>query len=508
MRSVSIFVSGLLFASAIVLPAQTPGNPASQAARAWRQQHERAILDEFVGLLSIPNVSRDAPNIRRNADAIVALLSKRGVTAKTVSVPGGNPVVFGELRTPGATRTLGFYAHYDGQPLDEKQWASPPFTPTLRTRSIEDGGQVMPLPSPGAPLDPEARLYARSASDDKAPIIAIVTALDALRVSGMPLKSNLKFMFDGEEEAGSPHLFETLSANRALFAADVWLMCDGPVHQTRRPLIAFGTRDVVSMNVTVYGPRNELHSGHYGNWAPNPALMLSRLLVSMKDARDRVVIDRFYDDIAPLSDTEKRAIAAAPVLDAELKREFWLGGTEGAPAMLGELITQPSLNIRGMSSAQVGAGATNVIPSTATASIDIRLVKGMDPRTTVERVLAHIRAQGFFVVDTEPAGEVRQAHARVAWVTSRTGRGAVRTPMDLPISQEVIRVVNSVRGPAVLQPNMGGSLPLAEIEQPLGVPTIVVPIANHDNRQHSFNENLRIQNLWDGIELLAALLVM
>ena len=202
-------------------------------------------------------------------------------------------------------------------------------------------------------------------------------------------------------------------------------------------------------------------------------------------------------------------MAEAPSVDADLMREFWLGATESAPAALSELITRPSLNIRGLASAHTGNDASNVIPASAIASIDIRLVKGMNPAQTIDRVVAHIRAQGFFVTETEPTAEMRMAHAKVAWVVRRhVGLGAVRTPMDLPISQEVIRVVESVRGPAVKLPNMGGSLPLAEVEQPLATRTIVIPIANHDNHQHSFNENLRIQNLWDGIELMAALIVM
>lgn len=497
----------LLAAAGLAVDAQT--NATAGAARQWRRGHERAILDEFVALLAIPNLSRDQPNIQRNAEAIAALMGKRGIAARLVSVPGGNPVVVGEIVTPGATRTIGFYAHYDGQPLDPKEWATPPFAPALRDRAIEDGGRVIPLPAAGTPVDPESRLYARGAGDDKAPIVAMMAALDAIRAAGLTMTSNIKFMFEGEEEAGSTHLEQTIAANTALFAADLWLMCDGPVHQTRRPLIYFGARDVAQIDVTVYGPRSELHSGHYGNWAPNPALMLSRLLVSMKDEHDRVTVDHFYDGIAPLSDLEKRAIAEAPDIDASLLREFWLGSTEGAPAKLADLITRPSLNIRGLSSAHVGSEAANVIPASATASLDIRLVKGMDPAQTVDRVIDHIRRQGFFVVEAEPGGEIRQAHEKVAWVVRRhIGLGAVRTSMDLPISQEVIRIVDSVRGPAVKLPTMGGSLPLAEIERPLGTRTIVIPIANHDDHQHSFNENLRIQNLWDGIELLAALMLM
>ncbi len=488
----------LLLASVVL--GQT--NPASMAARHWRETHERAIIDEYFQLLSIPNIASDQVNIRRNADFILAMMKKRGVAARLVEAVDANPVVFGEIRTPGATRTIVFYAHYDGQPLDPKEWVTPPFSPVLRDKSLEKDGQVIPLP---AKFDPESRIYARSTGDDKAPILTILTALD----SGAKPKSNIKFVFEGEEEAGSPNLARILEANKALFSADVWLICDGPVHQTRRQLIAFGARGIAQVDLTFYGPRRELHSGHYGNWAPNPALTLINALNSLKNASGKVLIDHYYDGIEPLSATEKRAIAEAPDFDEELKKELWLGSTEGAPKKLIELLQQPSLNIRGMASARVGAQASNVIPSTATATIDMRLVKGMDHRKTVERFIEHFRKLGFFVVDSDPSPEIRMSHEKVVKIVSNEGGyNAVRTSMDLPISQEVIRAVESARGPAVKVPTMGGSVPLEAIEHAVHTHTITVPIANHDNNQHSFNENMRIQNLWDGIELMAALLTM
>lgn len=491
----------------LVVTLHAQDNPAAHAARLWRQAHERAIVDEFVALLKIPNVSRDRENVRKNAEVIAAMMERRGLAPRLVTLEGANPVVFGELRTPGAARTIVFYAHYDGQPVDPKEWATPPFEPTLRTRALEDGGQIIPLPA--ASFDPESRLYARSAGDDKAPIVALLTAVDAIRVAGLTPKSNLKFVFEGEEEAGSANLTRILAANRQLFAGDLWIMCDGPVHQTRRPLIYFGARDVVTFDLTVYGPKSELHSGHYGNWAPNPAMLLAQLLTSMKDDGGRVLIDGFYDGIVPLGQTERRALAEAPDIDAGLMREFWLGSTEAPGRKLVDLITEPSLNVRGLASSHVGAQATNIIPASATASLDIRLVKGMDPERTLDRVAAHLRKRGYFVVDAEPSAEARASHPLVAWLApNHVGLGAVRTPMDLPLAQEIIRVVDSVRGPAVKLPTMGGSLPLAEIEQPLGTRTIVIPIANHDNHQHSFNENLRLQNLWDGIELMTALIML
>src|SRR5476649_1774763 len=384
----------VLMSLALSALANAQQNPAAAAARAWRTANERAILAGFMDLLALPNLAREDGNIRRNAAAVSAILEKRGVKTRLLELPGAPPVVFGEIDTPGANRTLVFYAHYDGQPLDPKEWATPPWQPVIR-----------PLPASekiDPPIDPEARIYARSASDDKAPLIAIATALDAIQAARIPMRSNIKFVFEGEEEAGSPHLAAIIRKYKDLLASDVWLICDGPVHQSRRQQIVFGARGVTELDLTLYGPIHELHSGHYGNWAPNPAMMLARLLASMKDDEGRVLIDHFYDGIEPLTETEKRAIAEAPDVDRDLMRELALGRTEGGSKKLVELINLPSLNVRGMSSARTGDKASNVIPATATATIDIRLVKGIDADTAAKRVLEHIRRQGYYIVETEP----------------------------------------------------------------------------------------------------------
>jgi acetylornithine deacetylase/succinyl-diaminopimelate desuccinylase-like protein len=496
----------LLPALAMAAAAQT--DPAAKAARQWRETHERAIVSEFIELLALPNLARDSAAIRKNADAIAALLQRRGVKTRLLEAPGAPPAVYGEIATPGATRTIVFYAHYDGQPLDPKEWASPPWTPTLRDAPLDKDGRVIPLPASGK-FNPEWRLYARSTGDDKAPIVAIATALDALKAAGIVHRSNIKMIFEGEEEGGSPHLAQILAANKELLRGDVWLICDGPVHQSRRQQIVFGARGIVTIDITLYGPNRELHSGHYGNWAPNPAMALARLLASMKDDEGRVTIANFYDGVEPLTETEKSAIADSPDVDAALRRELALGRTEGAGRKLVELLNYPSLNIRGMSSARTGAGASNVLPSSATVSIDIRLVKGIQPQTAAKRVLDHIRAQGYTIVENEPDAQTRMATPKLARVvTERGGYPALRTSMDLPISQLVLKTAEAARGPIVKLPTMGGSVPLFMIDEQLRVPTILVPIANHDNNQHSFNENLRLQNLWDGIELMAALLAM
>jgi len=495
-----------LVVCAVGLSGQT--NPAARAARQWRMGHEREILQEFLGLLAHPNLARDAAAIRENATAVAALLERRGVRTRLLEVEGAPPVVFGSIETTGAARTIVFYAHYDGQPVDPKEWVTPPWEPVIRDAPLESGGKVVTLPA-GGPVNPEWRVYARSASDDKAPILALVAGLDALHEAHIPLKSNVKFVFEGEEEAGSPHLAAILTKYKDLLKSDAWMICDGPVHQSRRPQIVFGARGVVQLDLTVYGPAHELHSGHYGNWAPNPAMMMARLLASMKDDDGRVTIEQFYDGIEPLSATERRAIAEAPDVDEELKRELSLGRTEGGGKKLVELLNLPSLNVRGMSSARTGAGASNVIPATATATIDIRLVKGVSPVQAAERVRAHIRQQGYWVTEAEPDAAARMAHPKVArLVVAPGGYNASRTSMDLPISKLVVKTAEEAVGPVVKLPTMGGSVPLYMIEEILGAPTITTPIVNHDNNQHSYNENLRIRNLWDGIELLSALLGM
>ena len=316
---------------------------------------------------------------------------------------------------------------------------------------------------------------------------------------------NVKFLFEGEEEAGSTHLEQIIGKHKDLLKSDIWLICDGPVHQSRAAQIAFGARGVVTLTLTVYGARRELHSGHYGNWSPNPAMMLAKLLASMKDDNGRILIEGFYEGVEPLSALEKQAIAEMPAYDDQLKKELWLGRTEGGKRRLAELISLPSLNIRGMSSARTGESATNVIPSAAVASLDIRLVKGLTAKQAIDRLRAHIAKQGYTTVDQAPDDVTRATNPRIVYFKiDEFGYDAVRTPMNLPISQAVLKAAARARTPIVKLPTMGGSVPLIMIERQLSVPTILTPIANHDNNQHSFNENIRLQNLWDGIELMAA----
>jgi acetylornithine deacetylase/succinyl-diaminopimelate desuccinylase-like protein len=501
-----------LVATLGLLLAAVPAATIVQQVRQYRQQHEHELLAEYLRLLAIPSVAADSAGLRRTATTIADMMRQRGlanVQLLRATTPGVPPAVFGEVRVPGATRTLVFYAHYDGQPVNPAQWAPglSPFKPVLASGSLASGGQLLPIPAPGTPLNPDWRLYARGSSDDKAGVMSILTAYQALAQRGIKPTVNLKFFFEGEEEKGSPHLAELLHQHRDVLKSDLWIICDGPVHQSGRKQVVFGARGDVNVGLTVYGPKRPLHSGHYGNWAPNPALGLAQLLASMKDSTGRVTIAGFYDDVVPLTAAELEAVRRVPAVEADLQRELGFARPDGAGQSLVALINQPSLNINGMRSANVGAQAANVIPTTAEATLDLRLVLGNDYQRQIDKVVRHIQRQGYFVTHAEPTDAERAQHPRLVRVTPETGYNAQRTPMDAPVARSVVQAVQStVSQPIVLLPTSGGSLPLYVFKQELGAATLTVPVANYDNNQHAENENIRLGNLWDGIETMAALM--
>jgi acetylornithine deacetylase/succinyl-diaminopimelate desuccinylase-like protein len=475
----------------------------------YRTGHDVEIVRELSEFLAIRNLASDSVNIRRNAQRIIELLAKRGIDGRLLESPaGGPPVVFGELRTPGATRTVVLYAHYDGQPVDTTQWITPPWNPVLRDKLHNEGGRIIELPTTPGTVRGEWRLYGRSAGDDKAPIIMMLRALDAMRAAGITPSVNLKFFFDGEEEAGSPHLRPLLEKYADLLRADAWLFGDGPVHQSRRQQIVYGVRGVAGLDIVVYGPSRGLHSGHYGNWAYNPITLLANFIASVRDDDGRILIPNFYDDVVPISAAERRALGSVPAVDSALRAELSIGGTEANGAALAERIMEPALNLRGFRGGGVGAGGSNTISTEARASIDFRLV----PKQTPERIRAlfeaHAKRKGYFVInDRDPTSVERSAHPKVMRIDWEAGYPATRAPMDAPASRAVLQSVESALGsPVIAMPTLGGSLPMYAFDQVLKAPLIVLPTVNHDNSQHAANENLRLQNLWDGMVVYAGIM--
>ena len=498
----------LLIVTALNLGAQT-----RTTVERYVGEHQQEILGELVSLLSIPNVASDKPNIRRNAQLLSEMLRRRGFASEILETDV-NPLVYGELRVPGASRTILWYAHYDGQPFDARLWKQESaFKPILRDGRMEEGAREIPNFASLKTYPSGARVYARSASDDKAPIVALLAAIDALRASGLQPKSNIRLILDGEEEAGSRGLISSLTRYKDKYRADVMLVLDGPLHSSGRPTIVFGGRGIATLELTVFGPKFALHSGHYGNWVPNPAMDLIHLLGSMKDDNGRVLVEGFYDDVPPLSPEEKRTLASVPDNPQELMQFFGISRTDKVGGSLQEALQYPSLNVRGLRSAYVGSEVRTVIPESATASIDIRLVKETDPDRMVRRVLDHIRKQGFQIVDKEPDDATRARYPRIVMVNSGSGGAsfsatkAYRTEMNHPVALEITNTMQRTWNQAPVRiRTMGGTVPMAPFAETFGFPIISIPVVNFDNNQHSENENLRLENLWKAIVTFAAVL--
>jgi acetylornithine deacetylase/succinyl-diaminopimelate desuccinylase-like protein len=505
MARLRTFILLVLCGAAVALAA---ADDTTSRVRAWRMDHEKQILLELFDFLSIPNVASNAADIQRNADALVRMFEQHRFAPETVPT-GGSPLVVAERRLPNVRRTITFYFHYDGQPVDPSEWTyEAPFRPVI-VAPHEPAGRTITLSSWNDAIDPEWRVYGRSSSDDKSPIVAFLSAIEALDSDNIPLTSNIRVIMDGEEEAGSPHLEAAVRDHADRIRGDALLLVDGPRHPSDRPTLNFGARGIMNALITVYGPSHDTHSGNYGNWAPNPALALAKLLASMKDDNGRVTIDGFYDDVVPLTAEERKAIDEIPDVAPMLMKSFGFSKPESADRL--ELRHNlPALNINAMEAGGgVGGQGRTVIPATASARIDLRFVKAVDPTKQFDRLVAHVKKQGYFLVDRDPDEATRAAHSLIASVSRIGGYPAGRTAMDVPIARAITKAVSDAAGGQVVRlPTIGGSAPFYLFSDVLKVPTIGLSIVNFDNNQHGANENLRIRNLWEGIETMAAILTM
>jgi acetylornithine deacetylase/succinyl-diaminopimelate desuccinylase-like protein len=481
-------------AAAVLLSVALVSQPADlrSTVTTWTDAHRQAVLDELIALLSIPNVARDKPNIRRNAEHIRGMLARRGFTAEILETTG-NPLVYGSLVVPGATRTVLYYCHYDGQPVDPPRWRQPdPFTPVMRGEGAD------------------ARIYARSSSDDKAPIVALLTALDAMKSAHLSPSSNVKVIFEGEEEAGSVSLVPAIARYRDRLKADLMIILDGPGHSSGRPTVAFGARGIATVNVTVYGPKTGVHSGNYGNWIPNPAMRLAQLLASMKSDDGRVTIAGYYDAVPPLSAEDRAMLDGVPEDTDRMLKTFGVAEPEKAFPKLQYALQYPTLNVRGLVSAYVGAGARTIIPDRATAALDLRLVKETAADLLLAKLRAHIEKQGYHLVDADPDDATRAKFSRIAGIEiDSPPTEAFRTPASDPQARAVVAAITRTFGqPPVQLRTLGGTVPITPFIKAMGFPALIVPTVNFDNNQHEENENLRLTTFFDSISVIAALLRM
>jgi acetylornithine deacetylase/succinyl-diaminopimelate desuccinylase-like protein len=494
---------GLLFLLLQTPPAPSPADVRARVD-AWTSANQRVIVSELAGLLSMPNVAADRADIVRNVEFLEAAFAKRGFMTRRLETTG-NPLLFAERRTPGAAKTTLIYAHVDGQPVDASKWSQPdPWAPVMRTGRLDAGGQAVDGWRERDRFEDDWRIFARSASDDKSPIAAMLAALDALAASGIAPTTHLKVIIDTEEEASSPSLVPAVKQFRELLAADMMLIFDGPIHSSGRPTLAYGARGIITGDLTVYGPKSGVHSGNYGNWVVNPALSLSRLLASMKDDEGRVTVEGYYDEVAPLTVEERALLAGVPDDSAQLMRVFGIAAPERKGRSLQEGLQEPTLNIRGLASAHVGAGSRTIIPDRAVAALDLRLVKETSGATLMARIADHVRRQGFHLVDHEPTDAERAAHPRLARLQVDTEIPAFRTSPLISESRALASAMQTAFGEAPVQiRTLGGTVPIAPFVDALDLPAVLVPIVNFDNNQHEENENLRMGHFFKGIQILA-----
>ncbi|HWC98049.1 MAG TPA: M20/M25/M40 family metallo-hydrolase [Candidatus Sulfopaludibacter sp.] len=475
------------------------------AIERWVAGHQRQVMTEFTELLSIPDVGTDRPNIRRNAEFLRAMLERHGLKAELLETTG-NPLVYAERNVPGATRTTLFYIHYDGQPIDAAKWKQDsPFHPLMREGRMEDGAKTIANFAALDKLPDDWRIYARSASDDKAPIVALCAALDALQGK---TRSNIHVVLDGEEEMNSPSLTAAIARYREKLRANLLLILDGPVHAGGRPTLAFGARGIVTVELTVFGPKMALHSGHYGNWIPNPGMRLAQLLATMKDDQGRTTIAGFYDSVPPLTAQQRQVLKSVPDDEPALLKLFGVAHPDAVGESLQEAIQFPSLNVRGMRSGYVDEPRT-IIPPDATAAIDIRLVKETPSARMLQLLRAHLEKQGYHVIAGEPDDATRMKYAKLVRLKAGEGTEAYRTEPESADAAAVTQALTRMWGAEPVRiRTMGGTVPIAPFIRELGLPAVGVPIVNFDNNQHGDNENLRLGNLWSGIVTLAATLEM
>ncbi len=470
--------------------------------------YAKESLSTLKELLAIPNDANFKEDIEKNIRWVDEKMKDYGFSSQRLETETV-PLLLLEKKTKKNTdNTFLFYFHIDGQPVDAQYWfQDDPYNATLKEEREGEGWVDIDWKNlEEKAINPDWRIFARSASDDKSPFVMFMAVLEQFKKENKALPYNLKVILDFEEEKGSPRLAKCVEENKNLLTADRLLIFDGPMHTSNLPTLSFGARGITTVTLKVFGPTFPLHSGHYGNYAPNPALRLSQLLSSMKDEHGRVTIEGFYDGISFTKET-KQILNSVPDDENKIKVKLGIGTIDSVGTNYQSSMQYPSLNIRGLSSAWVGSEARTIVPATATAEIDLRLVVETPPARQVELLRRHIENQGYLILDRKPTSEERFLHSHICQFINDRAYAAFRTDLDSPLgiwakealqetyNQEPIRIRT-----------IGGSLPVTPFIQTLDVPAIIVPLVNSDNNQHSPNENLRIGNYFNGVKTMYGLM--
>lgn len=499
----SILCIALFFGMSLSLHAQSRENLDLEAITEKHFLKGITMLNELV---SIPNDSNFPAQLEPNIQWCEENFSERGWESKRLST-GGFPLLLVEKKFPKASKTVLFYFHVDGQPVDRKKWDQPdPYIPVLKKMNDAGAWEIIPMENLEREYNADWRIFARSSSDDKGPLAMFLTAWDAMLENEQVPDFNVKIILDFEEEIGSPQLPKAVLDYKEELKADMMLILDGPRHLSNEPTLSFGARGISEITLTVFGPKAAQHSGHYGNYAPNPALRLSQLLASMKDDSGRVSIPGFYDGIN-LTTEEKSILDQVPDDEGEIRKKLGISKSDQVGNTYQESIQYPSLNIRGLSSGYVGSEARTIIPAEAIAEIDVRLVPESNPERLFSLIKEHIKKQGYQILDRDPTEEERMQYPKIVKWKGSISYQAFRTPFDSEPGIWLEKAYVRAFGKAPIKIRMGGgSIPISPFVDALGIPAVTVVTVNSDNNQHSPNENIRLGNFKEGIKTILAIL--
>lgn len=468
---------------------------------------DQKLFQEFYEFLSLPNDANIPNQLTANIEWCERSFKKRGFKIQSLKTDR-LPLILAEKRFNRNYPTVLFYVQVDGQPVDPTKWfQKDPFLPVLKSMNSKGEWQEIPWDNLKKDYDEDWRVFARSASDAKAPINSFLIALDIMDEQNLEPNYNIKVIMDMEEEMGSPNLPNAVKKYRKKLKADRLVILDGPRHPSNEPTLTFGARGIATIQLKVHGPKYPQHSGHYGNYVPNPAIRLSQIIASMKNQDGIVTIDGFYDGIE-ISDKARKVMAQVPDDENEIRRSIGISEIDKVADNYQESIQYPSLNVRGLKSGWVEKEVRTIIPSFALAEIDVRLVKETDPNRLIGLIKQHIKKQGYHITKKDPSDEERMKYGRLITFKSKISYTAFRTPIDSPIGDWLSSAIrNGFEMEPIIKRTSGGSVPISPFVNTLDVPAVTVPTVNPDNNQHSPNENIRVGNLIESVRTHLAILV-
>jgi len=470
------------------------------------QDNLKDIVSQHKEFVSIPNLPENEELMLKNMNWVSEKYKTLGFKVNLLE-SSTLPLLLLEKEYNPKLKTVLFYFHIEGQPVDRKNWdQEDPFIPALKRQDEQGNWETLDWDVINQNIHNEWRIFARAAADDKAPITMLFNALKFLEAENIEPSFNIKIVFDPQEEYGSDAFLSTLNKYKKRYAADAMIIMDGPAHESNKPTLTFGCRGIATCTITTYGAKLPQHSGHYGNYVPNPVFSLSSILSSMKDENGRVLIEDFYSGIQ-LTPDEQEVLNSVPDNKKALNNRLGIAEAEHVGMNYQEALQYPSLNVRQIETSWKGDKPKTIIPEVAMANIDVRLVVETDGKAQLDKVKQHIEKLGYVVLDRDPTNAERLKHSKIVKFTRSNGVNAFRTDLNSSLGTALRKSLSKIFNETPISiRTMGGTVPIISAVKTLDIPAIIVPMVNMDNNQHSPNENIRIGNIREGIKTCIAIL--